>query len=146
MRAPRGAFGIRWGTPLDEATRTLGMTCEQSYAFGENTGMEVCRGRANVFDVEARIELVTREGGVEAFLVRFINTPCEALDARVRSELGVPKDIVPLATSWRSGEVIRLDETPAGCMLIVAGREPGRELQRQQISKAFHGFAGGLRP
>jgi hypothetical protein len=146
MRPPRGAFGIRWGTPLDEAARALNMSCEQSYDFGEHTGMQVCRGQTELFETRAWVEVVTREGAVAGFIVTFTNTPCEALDARVREELGVPKDIVPLATSWRTGEVVRLDETAAGCMLIVAGRVPGRELQRQQIAKAFRSFAGGLRP
>jgi hypothetical protein len=147
MKPPKGAFGIAWGTPLEDAVRQLGLTCAERYDFFGRAELQVCRGRVRLLDVDdVSLEIVTRDGGVQAFMADFVRVACDALDAPVRAAFAVPNDIRPISVSWRTGEVLRIEESAAGCRLLVASREPGRELQRRQVAAAFGELAKGLRP
>jgi len=146
MRRPVGVFGVGWGAPLSEARVTLGIACEQRYAWRNASDFHVCRGQSTLIGYAAWIEVITRQERVEGILATFIGTPCPNVAASLRQELRLPRNVDPISLTWRSGETIRLDETTAGCKLTVAGPRWGMQMQREQLAQAFASVTEELRP
>lgn len=146
MKRPESAFDVAWGASLAAAVERFGIACEQRYSWRDPGEFRVCRGKGSLLGFDAWIEVVTQDDRFEGVFVTFTNTACTTLAASVREALAVPENVDPMVIAWDSGEVIRFDETAAGCMLTAAGPRLGAHIQREHTADAFSALSGGLRP
>lgn len=142
-RAPTGALGARWGEPVTEIARRFGIDCALSPHSGDYRS---CRGDLRVFDRDARVMLVSRNGQLVGVSVDFVGD-CHYRDIQreISETFGVeytPGAAASPYTSWSSGEVVHFRE----CVLTVGNGDYGDHFVAERINRAFRDLGDSMTP